>query len=68
MSGFERQRLYGALVLLVTALFLASGYAPAARWRRPLRAAAIAVFALAVVAALVEIALWLTDGGGGLQR
>ena len=39
MGGFERQRLYGALILLVTALFIAGGYPPLARWGRQLRIA-----------------------------
>jgi hypothetical protein len=54
MGGFERQQLYGAVILLVTALFVASGYAPASRWRRPLRGAAIGLFILAVAAATAE--------------
>jgi hypothetical protein len=57
MAGFERQQLYGALILLVTALFVASGYMPA--WRRPLRVAAIGMFILALAAALIDTALWL---------
>ena len=61
MGGFERQQLYGAVILLVTALFVASGYAPAARWRRQLRIAAI--FILAIAAATAEIILWLAEPG-----
>jgi len=49
-----------ALTALVAALFVASGYPPAARWRRPLRAAAILVFLIALGGALVEVAIWLT--------
>jgi hypothetical protein len=67
MTGHERQQAIAALTFLVAALFVASGYAPAARWRRPLRAAAIACFVLAVIAALVEIGRWLADPGGWLQ-
>ena len=63
MGGYERQQLYGALILLVTALFVASGYAPAARWRPVLRAAAIGFFLLALAAALLEIILWLAEPG-----
>jgi hypothetical protein len=59
MGDYERQRLYGALILLVTALFIAAGYAPLARWRRVLRAAAIGFFVLAVAAAVLEIVMWL---------
>ena len=61
MGGFERQQLYGAVILLVTALFVASGYMPA--WRRPLRIAAIGFFILAVAAATAEIILWLAEPG-----
>jgi hypothetical protein len=57
MAGFERQQLYGALILLVTALFVASGAMPA--WRQPLRVAAIGMFILALAAALIDTALWL---------
>jgi len=63
MSGLERQQLFGALILLVTALFIAAGYAPAARWRRPLRGAAIGFFGLALLVALAEIALGAPDSG-----
>jgi hypothetical protein len=63
MGGIERQQLYGAVILLVTALFVASGYAPASRWRRPLRGAAIGLFILAVAAATAEIILWLAEPG-----
>ena len=55
MGGFERQRLYGALILLVTALFIAGGYPPLARWGRQLRIAAIGFFVLALAAAMLEI-------------
>jgi hypothetical protein len=48
-----------ALVALVTALFVAAGYKPAARWRRQLRYAAIIGFAIALGLALAETALWL---------
>ena len=61
MGGYERQQLYGTVILLVTALFVASGYMPA--WRRKLRAAAIGVFLLALAASLIEIALWLAEPG-----
>jgi len=61
MGGFERQQLFGAVILLVTALFVASGYMPA--WRRPLRIGAIGFFILAVAAATAEIILWLAEPG-----
>jgi hypothetical protein len=44
-------------------LFVASGYAPVSRWRRPLRGAAIGLFILAVAAATAEIILWLAEPG-----
>ena len=62
MSGFERQRMLSALILLVIALFVAGAYPPAARWRRELRFAAIVAFCAAVFWVLVEIGLWLTAG------
>jgi hypothetical protein len=64
MNPFERQRLLSALMVLVVLLFVSGRAAPTARWRRPLRRAAIAAFALAVAAALVEIALWWSGGRG----
>jgi hypothetical protein len=48
-----------ALIALVTALFVAAGAMPGWRWRRPLRAAAIIGFAIALAFVLVDIALWL---------
>lgn len=58
-----RERLLAALVLLVMALFVASGFAAPVRWRGPLRLAAIVGFAAALGVALVAIALWLAAGG-----
>jgi hypothetical protein len=63
MNGFDRQRLFSALILVIMALFVASGLPPAARWRGPLQFAAIGAFLIAVAAALVEIALWLIGRG-----
>ena len=63
MNGFDRQRLLTALILLVMALFVASGVPPAMRWRRKLRLAAIAAFFIALALALAEIALWWTGPG-----
>ena len=60
LNPVERHQALTALTALVAALFVASGYPPAARWRRPLRAAAIIVFLIALGAALVEVAIWLT--------
>ena len=63
MGGFEQQRLFGALILLVTALFIAGGYPPLTRWRRQLRVAAIGIFVLALAATIAEIILWLAEPG-----
>ena len=63
MNGFDRQRLLTALILAVMALFVASGTAPAIRWRHPLRLVAIASFFIALVLALGEIAFWLIETG-----
>jgi hypothetical protein len=63
MAGLPREPLLAALTLAVMALFVASGYAAPARWRRRLRLAAIAAFLAALVAALIETALWWGAGG-----
>jgi asparagine N-glycosylation enzyme membrane subunit Stt3 len=60
MYGFERQQLFTALILLVTALFVSSGVASAGPWHRTLRLAAIVFFVIAVVLALAEIVYWWT--------
>ena len=61
MNGLDRHQMFGALTLLVAALFVMSGLP--GPWRRQLRAAAIGFFVVALVLALLEIALWL--GGPG---
>jgi len=58
MSAFERQQMLAALMLLVIALLVGSGYPPAARWRREIRIAAIVLFIVALAVALFEIAMW----------
>jgi hypothetical protein len=63
MNGFEWPRMLSALILIVMTLFVASGVAPAARWRRPLRFAAIAGFVIALAVALAEIVFWWTGPG-----
>ncbi len=63
LDDFARQRLLSALMLLVIALFLSSGYPAAARWRRQLRIAASGLFAIAVFIARVRIGVWLVDRG-----
>lgn len=64
MNPFDRQRLFAALVLLVSALFVAAGMPPTARWRLRLRRAVILAFALAAAVAIGETALWLAGFGG----
>lgn len=59
MAGFERHQALAALTALVAAVFVASGYPPAARWRRQLRRAAILLFLIALGVALAEVAIWL---------
>jgi hypothetical protein len=59
VGGFDRHQAWAALMALVTALFVASGYPPAVRWRRQLRVAAILGFTVAAAVALVELGLWL---------
>ena len=62
MNGIERHQAFAALIGLVAALFVMAGLP--GPWRRQLRAAAVAVFVLALLAVLVEIALWLAGSGG----
>ena len=59
MAGFERHQALAALTALVAAVFVASGYPPAARWRRQLRRAAILLFLIALGVAMAEVAIWL---------
>ena len=54
MAGFERHQALAALTALVAAVFVASGYPPAARWRRQLR-----LFLIALGVAMAEVAIWL---------
>jgi len=63
MNGFDRQRLFSALLLLAMALFVSAGAPFAARWRRQIRFAAIAGFCIALAMALGEIAVWLIARG-----
>ena len=62
MTPYDRQRALVALVLLVITLLVSAQYPPLARWRRQLMIGSIILFLVAVVAALVEIMLWLTKG------
>ena len=61
MDGLNRQQMFAALIGLVTALFVMGGLP--GPWRRQLRIAAVVVFILALVAALVQIGLWLAEPG-----
>lgn len=58
MHEVDWQRLLSALMLLVVALFVSGGVPMAARWRRPLRLAAIAGFVVATALALAESVFW----------
>jgi hypothetical protein len=62
MSPYDRQRALVALVLLVITLLVSAQYPPLSRWRRQLMVGSTILFLVAVVAALVEIMLWLTKG------
>jgi hypothetical protein len=53
------QQWVAALGLLVAALFVSSGLPIAPQWRRRLRIAAIGVFFVAMVVAIVQTVLWL---------
>jgi cell division protein FtsW (lipid II flippase) len=61
MGDFNRQQMFAALIGLVTVLFVMGGLP--GPWRRQLRIAAVVVFILALVAALVQIGLWLAEPG-----
>ena len=52
----------GALVLVVTVLFIAAGLPMAPEWRRRLKIASIGLFLLALVVALGQIAVWFFTG------
>ena len=54
-----RGEMLSALILVVMALFVASGQPFAGRRRRLLRLLSLIVFGLAVGAALIEVAMWL---------
>jgi cell division protein FtsW (lipid II flippase) len=61
MDGLNRQQMFAALIGVVTALFVMGGLP--GPWRRQMRIAAVVVFILALVAALVQIGLWLAESG-----
>jgi hypothetical protein len=54
----DRNRIFAALVLTVTALFLFSG-APGFRYRRIARSAAIIGYAAVFLAVAIYVVLWL---------
>jgi hypothetical protein len=60
LSDLDRNRLIGALVLLVTALFV-SGTLVGPRYRALARRAAIAGFLVALGVVLVWVAVWITS-------
>ena len=62
MSGLDRQRLVGALLLAATALYLIA-VGPRFRYRRVTRALALIVYAAALGVVTVWIALWLMGVG-----
>jgi hypothetical protein len=61
VSGFERQQMFSALILLVIALFVMGGFPPASQWRRELRVAAIIAFSAAALWAIIEIAIFVAN-------
>lgn len=62
MDSFERQRLLTVLMGVAMTLFVSINLVRSEQWRNRMRLAAISGFALAVVFALFEIAIWLFAG------
>ena len=60
LSGLDRNRLIGALVLLVSALFV-SGTLVGPRYRALARRVAVAGFLIALAVVLVWVAAWLAS-------
>jgi hypothetical protein len=58
MSGFDRQRMVGALMLAASALYLMA-VAPRFRYRRVTRALALTIYAIAFGAVVVWIVMWM---------
>jgi hypothetical protein len=58
MSGFDRQRMIGALLLAATALYLIA-VAPRFPYRRATRALALTVYAIAFGAVVLWVVLWM---------
>jgi hypothetical protein len=61
VSGFERQQMFSALILLVITLFIMGGFPPMARWRRELRVAAIVAFTAAALWAIIEVVIFVLN-------
>ena len=59
MNGIEPQQLLYALTTLVILLFVAAGSPFARRWQRQLRTASVIAFIIALLAAVIDIAVWL---------
>jgi hypothetical protein len=62
MMGLDRTQAMQALTYLVMACFVAGGVV-SARYRRRMRAAAIALYGVAAALALTEVAVWLVGRG-----
>jgi hypothetical protein len=62
MMGFDRAQAVGALSYLVIAFFLAGGVV-SARYRRPLRWAALGLYGVAMALALAAVGMWLAGRG-----
>ena len=60
MNGLDRGQILTALTLLVMALFVSSGMPGLGRWRRPIRLAAIGLFAICLAYVIVEVVVWLS--------
>lgn len=61
-AGMDRNRMFGALVTLATALFLMA-VAPGFRYRRQARIAAVVIYGAAAIGAVVYLVLWLLVAG-----
>jgi len=58
----SEQQWLSALALMVVALFVSAGLPIAPRWQRRLRIAALGVFSVAAIAAIILTAIWLAGG------
>jgi hypothetical protein len=62
MTGFDPGRWLSAAMLIMFGLIVLAGRPRSPAWRRRLRGAAIALFCLATIAVLFEIARWAAAG------